>query len=73
MITQPRTDARNDLRGFTAADYFASHTRHSYRVPKNRRVLSPRQQEVFAEAMLRVRNGENIKAVEAWVRKVVAK
>lgn len=72
MKTNLRTDAQNDLKGFSAAEYFASHSRHAYRQPKNRRTLSVRQNQIFIEALRRVSNGERIEAVEAWVRKAVA-
>lgn len=72
MKTNLRTDAQNNLKEFSAAEYFASHSRHAYRQPTKRRTLSVLQNQIFIEALRRVSNGERIEAVEAWVRKAVA-
>ena len=63
----------NELKGFGAREYFASHNpRQRYRVRKRRR-MTPWHRAVFEEAMDLLRRGVPLETLERMIRKGVAK
>ena len=63
----------NELNGFGAEEYFASHDpRQRYRMRKRRR-MTPWHRAVFEEAMNLLRRGVPVETLERQIRKGVAK
>ena len=63
----------NELKGFGAREYFASHNpRQRYRMRKRRR-MTPWHRAVFEEAMELLRRGVPVETLERMIRKGVTK
>ena len=63
----------NELNGFGAEEYFASHDpRQRYRMRKRRR-MTPWYRAVFEEAMELLRRGVPVETLERMIRKGVTK
>ena len=63
----------DELRGFGARDYFASHDPRQNRRMKRPRRMTPWHRAVFEEAMDLLRRGVPVETLERMIRKGVAK
>ena len=63
----------DELRGFGARDYFASHDPRQNRHMKRPRQMTPWHRAVFEEAMDLLRRGVPVETLERMIRKGVVK
>ena len=63
----------DELRGFGARDYFASHDPRQNRRMKRPRQMTPWHRAVFEEAMDLLRRGVPVETLERMIRTGVAK
>ena len=63
----------NELNGFGARDYFASHDPRQNRRQRRKRQMTPWHRAVFEEAMDLLRRGVPVETLERMIRKGVSK
>ena len=63
----------DELRGFGARDYFASHDPRQNRRQRRNRQMTPWHRAVFEEAMGLLRRGVPVETLERMIRKGVSK
>ena len=63
----------DELRGFGARDYFASHDPWQNRRRRRNRQMTPWHRAVFEEAMDLLRRGVPVETLERMIRKGVSK
>ena len=63
----------NELRGFGAREYFASHDPRQNRRRRKHRQMTPWHRAVFEEAMDLLRRGVPVETLERMIRKGVSK
>ena len=63
----------NELNGFGARDYFASHDPRQNRRQRRKRQMTPWHRAVFEEAMDLLMHGVPVETLERMIRKGVSK